>query len=222
MKKTAVIAGSTGLIGSHCLSALLSSGRYGCVRSIVRRPSGVRHPLLDERIIDFESLNASSIGSADDAFCCLGTTMKQAGSKENFQRVDFHYVTAFARACREAGVDQFIVVSSIGARAGSSSFYLDVKGRMEDELCRIGFRSLHIFRPSLLLGDRKERRAGESAAAILAKPFSFLMIGPLRPYRPIAGGDVARAMAAVACEESDGVHIHYYPDIIRLSARFNQ
>jgi len=212
--RTAAIAGASGLVGGHCLRAALES--YERVVALVRREMTIEHPRLEQRIIDFEGLKFAI--PCDDAFCALGTTIRAAGSREKFRTVDCAYVRSFADACRAGGARQLAVVSSVGANALSSNFYLQVKGGAEEALGQFGFEALHIFRPSFLTGKRKERRLGEMIAIPLARPVQVVLIGRLRKYRPISAATVGRAMVAAALRGEAGTHIYHYDEMRALSA----
>jgi len=156
---------------------------------------------------------------ADDVYCCLGTTIKKAGSKEAFYKVDHTYVVQLAQVTAGKGATQFLVVSSMGADAGAMFFYNKVKGEMERDVQQQGLNTVHIFRPSLLLGEREEVRTGEEVASKVMEPLSKLMIGPLKKYKPIAGETVAKAMLYAATQNQYGVHIHPSDEIARLGAQ---
>ncbi|WP_134685131.1 oxidoreductase [Brevibacillus migulae] len=195
MKRTALVAGATGLIGGHLVKQLLDNPAYEKIIAISRRPLGLQHEKLDHRLIDFNQLEqADELFQVDSVFCCLGTTIKKAQSQEAFRVVDYEYPLSLGRMAKNHGVSNFLLVSSMGANAQSSIFYSRVKGELEEQLIQLDLPSLHIFRPSLLLGDRQEFRFGEKAGELLAKPLSALLIGKWRKYRPIEAGRVARAM----------------------------
>lgn len=207
--RNALIAGASGLVGSHCLRLLLDSDRYSQVISIGRREVPLIHPKLDQQIVDFDNLKKfRSDLAADDVFCCLGTTIKKAGSKENFYKVDHTYVVELAKAAVAKNASQFLVVSAMGADAGSMFFYNKVKGEMEHDVQQLNYKAVHFFRPSLLLGERDEERTGEAFASKIMKPLSGLMVGPLRKYKPIEAEDVAKAMLYAAAANVPGVHIY--------------
>jgi uncharacterized protein YbjT (DUF2867 family) len=207
--RTALLLGATGLVGGHCLDLLLSDPAYSKVVTTGRRLLSVEHQKLEQHVIDFERLSDfASVMSAKDVFCCLGTTIKKAGSKENFRRVDYTYQYEVARlASRSGGAEQLLLVSSLGADARSSIFYNRVKGELEDAVSKLSFDGVNIFRPSLLLGERTEFRLGERVAELPMKYVSFLMIGPLAKYRPVEARAVAAAMLKVAKEHPTGVNI---------------
>jgi uncharacterized protein YbjT (DUF2867 family) len=149
--KTALIAGSTGLVGNELLNLILNDDYYSKVISVVRNSTGISNAKLKEIKIDFENIeNYSSEILGNDIFCCLGTTIKKAGSKENFKKVDLDYPLQIAGAALVNGAQQFFVVSSIGADKNSKAFYTSVKGEMEEDLKKLNYFSLNIFRPSFL------------------------------------------------------------------------
>jgi uncharacterized protein YbjT (DUF2867 family) len=215
--KTAWLAGATGLIGGSLLNELLSQKRYERVVALVRRSTGVQHSQLVERIVNFSALNSDELGTVHDVFCALGTTIKKAGSPARFREIDFEYPLKLARAAKRAGAQQFLLVSSVGANAQSSNFYLRVKGELEAALQQEGFASLQIFRPSILVGKRAESRPGEKFGIIAGKAIAPLMIGGLRRYRPIRASDVAKAMVAAAQESPEGVRVYEFDSIRKLA-----
>jgi uncharacterized protein YbjT (DUF2867 family) len=217
--RTALIAGASGLVGSHLLLLLLQSDRYSQVISIGRRELPVIHPKLDQQIVDFDDLKKSEADLvADDVFCCLGTTIKKAGSKEAFYKVDHTYVTRLAEITLKRRATQFLVVSAMGADAGSRIFYNKVKGEMERDVLQMGFQAVHIFRPSLLLGEREEHRTGEELGAKIMRPLSVLLLGPLRKYRPIQAETVANAMLQAASQDKKGTQVYLSDKIERLGS----
>ena len=216
MQKTAIILGSTGLTGSYLLQLILDSNAYDKVISFVRKSTGNAHPKLTEHIIDFDNAGTyKDLVKGDDLFCCLGTTIKKAGSQAAFEKVDLTYPIQFAKIAAENGVKQYLIISSIGADAKSGNFYLRTKGRCEDELKASGIPSISIFRPSLLLGDRKEFRLGEKIMTYGMKFLSLFLIGGLKKYKAIKSSTVAEAMHRTAQQNNTGVNI-YESDKIRL------
>ncbi|MDB5234873.1 MAG: oxidoreductase [Hymenobacter sp.] len=209
MRKTALLAGATGLIGSQLLPLLLESERYSKVIVVGRRAVPVLHPKLTQVVTELDKLQDVRLQLiADDVFCCLGTTMKQAGSKEAFYRVDFLYVVTLAAVTAGNFASQFMVVSSLGADAEARVYYSRVKGEMEESVRNAPFRAIHIFRPSLLLGERAESRAGERLGAVALRVFRPLLRGPLQKYRPVTAATVAAAMLRAAEEDGGGVRVH--------------
>ena len=215
--RTALLAGASGLVGGHLLQRLLADPRYKRVVTVGRKALGIEHPKLRSLITDFDAIEAAMAGlgeTVDDAFCALGTTIKTAGSRAAFQRVDFGYVVAFARAARASGARRFMLVSAIGASARSRIFYLRVKGETEEAVAALGYPALHIFRPGLLLGQRAESRPREALGMALAPFLNPLMLGPAKAYRGIPADMVAAAMIIAAGAERTGRQIHTYADMV--------
>ncbi|MEP0706873.1 MAG: oxidoreductase [Parvibaculum sp.] len=217
--KTALVAGATGLVGGHLVRHLTDGDAYAKVTTVARRPlAGVTSPKLDGIIADFEKLDVSLTGiAADDAFCALGTTIGKAGSQAAFRKVDHDYILSFARAAKAAGAKQFMLVSSMGADPSSSIFYSRVKGETEQAVAAVGFETLHIFRPGLILGERTERRTLEGLGMGIAPFLNPLMLGPARPYRSIPADIIARAMRGAALSGLTGRHVHTYDAMNRLA-----
>lgn len=214
-QKTALIAGASGLIGSQLLTLLLASDRYAKIIVVGRRPVPQVHPKLEQRVLDFDQLEQHKLALiADDVYCCLGTTMRQAGSKEAFYQVDYLYVVKLAALTAGNFAAQFLVVSSMGADASSRFYYTRVKGEMEQAVRQTPFRAIHIFRPSLLLGNRAEKRLGEEQiSAVLLRVLRPLLVGPLRKYRAVEAAAVARAMLRAAEEDGGGIRVHLSDEI---------
>lgn len=206
MRTTALIAGASGLVGGRLLELLLASPDYERVATLGRRPLPLSHPKLEQKTVDFAALDAAAI-RGDELFCCLGTTIKKAGGREAFRRVDFDAVLALATLAAQNGVHHFFLVSSMGADEHSAAFYSRVKGEIEKAVTTLPFEGVHIFRPSLLLGARSESRPAEALAQALSPLLSPLCVGPLRPYRPIEAETVARAMLAAARVARPGLEI---------------
>ena len=209
---TALVAGPTGVVGRALVQQLLESPRYAVVKALTRRPLGFAHPRLQEVLLTGE--NPAQLGAAlaaDDVFCCLGTTLKVAGSKAAFERVDYHLVVELARAVKVQGAMQFLVVSAAGSSARSLAFYSRVKARMEQAVTELGFASTQIVRPSLLISDRAESRPGEWLAMKIMPALNPLLTGKLAIYRAVKAEDVAAAMLTLATREQAGVHIQHLP-----------
>lgn len=218
MGKTALIAGASGLVGGELLKVLLSGSQYQHVIALVRRPLEVQHTKLEERIIDFEDLEElEGLPTIDDVFCCLGTTIKKAKTQEVMTRIDVDYPISLANLAKSLGAKQYFVISSMGADAKSNIYYSRIKGLMEIALKGIGFQTLGIFRPSLLLGNRKEFRFGEAAATVMMPVLSMMMVGPLKKYRAIYGSEVARAMYMAAQSGQTGVNIYLSDEIKKMA-----
>jgi uncharacterized protein YbjT (DUF2867 family) len=223
--RVALIAGASGLTGQALVrqigeSQASSSPQYSTAYALERRAlsgvSGIADSGVRSLVVNFDSL--TTLPNAQDAFCCLGTTIKKAGTQEAFRKVDFDYVLAFARAARDAGATQLLAVSALGASPASSIFYNRVKGEMEAAVSTLGFDAVHIFRPSFLLGDRPEMRLGEKIGKGAFDLFSPLMIGGLRKYRSIHVDVVARAMLRAARSQKSGVHVIESDEIAALGA----
>lgn len=205
-KKHYLIAGSTGLIGKQLLSLLLNDPETGKVTSLVRKPSGVNDQKLQEKIVQWDAFMEDDLPlNVDATFCCLGTTMANAGSKDAFRKVDFEYVTKLAVFSQRKNIPQFHVVSAAGSNPKSMIFYNKVKGRMELEIQKLdGLRSIYIYRPSMLLGDRGEFRFGETMGKIIMKGLSFLIP---KSAKAIYDSQVAHAMLHHAEHSKKGAHI---------------
>ncbi len=203
-----LIAGATGLTGEHLLDRLLSEPTVSRVLAPTRRPLAA-HPHLENPVGDLATLLPTLSGEVDTAFCCLGTTIKQAGSQEAFRAVDHDLVLAFARRARELGARHLVVISALGANPQSSVFYNRVKGETEEALKAMGWPQLTIARPSLLLGTRHDFRLGERLAA----PLLRWLPGK---YRGIDACALARALWRLALEEQNGIRVIDSSDLRRL------
>ena len=211
MSRTALVAGATGLVGSHVLEFLLADAHWSHVVTVGRRTTSQRHAKLEQRVLDLGELETvRDFPHVDDVFCCLGTTIKQAGSQQAFRLVDHAFVVGLARAGLRAGATQFLLVSAIGADPESRVFYSRVKGETEAAIRKLPYQSIQIFRPSLLLGERAEFRLGEQIAMLGAPVLPALLFGRLRRYRPIQAATVARAMVTIAHEAPRGPNVFEY------------
>ena len=207
-QKTALLVGGSGLTGGHCLNYLLHDAHYKQVQALVRHPLPVKHPKLVQHQVDFTQLSDGLAGiQTNDVFCCLGTTIKKAGSQKAFYEVDFTYPAEIARLAIAGGAEQFMFISALGANPGSAIFYNRVKGEIEKAIARCGFKGFYIFRPSLLLGKRQESRPAEKLGENFFRWFSFVFKGALQKYKPIESRAVAYAMVAVAKEQPLGKRI---------------
>lgn len=211
--RVVVVAGASGLVGSALARVLVADERVARVVCLVRRagsaPAAVAgHAKLEERVVaDFgrAALDAAMPKDVEDAYCCLGTTIKQAGSQEAFYKVDHDAVEAFALSARAAGARRFMVVSAQGADRHSVAFYMRVKGDMEASVARAGFDAVHVARPGMLDGARAEHRAGEKLGLTVLRGVTKLLGGPRFKYAPIRDETVARAMVALAFGDARGV-----------------
>ena len=208
MGMIASVVGATGLVGSALVSQLCNDADVAAVHIMARRalsdPHLVSNPKLTEHVIDFDRLTHFAWPHADVLFCCLGTTIKTAGSREAFRAVDFDYVVGSAQCARQAGASSLIVVSALGADARSKVFYNRTKGEMEAEVAKLGFENVVIVRPSLLQGMRTELRVGERIALAASKIINTIL--PAR-FRPVPSQSVARAMIAAAKSKHRGIAI---------------
>jgi len=215
-----LVFGSTGLVGSHLVDILRGRGDVSRVIAPMRRPSPGPAPAgVETPLVSFDDLSAAA-GSlaASQVFLCLGTTMKKAGSREAFRRVDVRYSLEAARISRSLRADDAFLVTSTVADPSARNSYLRVKGEVEEALRGIPFRSVHVFRPSILTGQRLEPRPAERAGILVAGMLAPLMHGPFRRYRPVSGEDVARAMAKAADDPRPGFHVYESEIIGRMAA----
>jgi uncharacterized protein YbjT (DUF2867 family) len=190
-----VIAGATGLVGSEVLDLLLADPMVERVVSMGRRRTGREHDALTEVLVELEGIRDASIEPPVDAvLCCLGTTMRAAGSRDAFRAVDLDAPVALARLALAIGAPRFAMISSIGADPGARSFYLRAKGEAEQAVAALGIPKVVILRPSLLLGERSESRPAERLAGVALRILSPILVGPLRRWRPVHARSVARAM----------------------------
>jgi uncharacterized protein YbjT (DUF2867 family) len=211
MGKTALLVGTTGLIGSQLLELLLTDNDYDKVIAISRKPLDKIHPKLENLVCNLNELDShlSSL-KVDDIFCCLGTIMKNAKTKEAFRAVDYDAPVAIAKIAKANGAKKYLLISALGANKNSSVFYNQVKGEVEEAIAAVGFEIFHVFQPSLLTGPRKEQRSGEKAAQVFYKIFGFLIP---KKFAAIESIKVARAMMVFAKKNDKGVFVHASKEI---------
>lgn len=201
--KKAIVIGSTGLVGTQLISQLLENNDYLEVISLVRRKSGVQHPKLTEHVVDFDKPNSwKDLVKGDVLFSTMGTTIKTAGSQANQFKVDYTYQYATAKIASGNGVPVYVLISSAGASSKSFIFYPQMKGKLEDDVKKLPFKTIHILKPGPLDGDRQEHRKAEKQG--LKMIYFFNKLGLFRKYRPILGSEVAKAMISVAEKRVSG------------------
>lgn len=217
--RSALVLGATGLVGGHVLDLLLADAAWERVTTLGRRPVSREHPKLEQRAADFDRLGEHAEAfAADDVFCCLGTTIRAAGSREAFRRVDHDFAVAAARLASERGARHFLLVTALGADPASRVFYNRVKGETERDVSGLPFPAVSILRPSLILGERADRRPAEALAQRVAPLLGAVLVGPLRRYRAVEARVIARAMTRLAKEAAPGVRIVENDELARLGA----
>jgi uncharacterized protein YbjT (DUF2867 family) len=216
--KTAIVIGATGLIGNLLVNKLLNDDRYKLVKVFSRRSTGINNPKLEEHLVDFNEINNwKNLISGNELFSVMGTTIRKAKSTAIQYKVDVTYQYQFAKAAAENGVKNYFLVSSSGANANSKLFYLKIKGELDEKVESLTFDKIRIFRPSLLLGERPEKRFGEKAAELILK-----IILPVLPFvknqRPIEGEKVANAMIGSANQDDiERIRIFELDEIFKLA-----
>jgi uncharacterized protein YbjT (DUF2867 family) len=216
-----LVAGGSGLVGARLLDCLLNASDYSRVHALSRRPLPLDHPRLANRVVRFEQSLATQLKGlqCNDAFCCLGTTIRESGSRDAFRAIDHDLVLEFARLALIAGAERFVIVSSIGADAASRNFYLRVKGETEQALQAVRFRALDIMAPSVLLGARRTLRPLELLGQGTLWTLNPLMLGSWSRYRGISAETVAKAMLGAARSARSGMNRYTYDDMRALAAR---
>lgn len=199
MGKTAIILGATGLTGKILLENLLMDSRYEKVKLFSRSPVGVAHQKIEEHLIDlFELENVSDKFKADEVFCCIGTTKKKTPDKNIYRKIDFGIPLSAAKLAKENGIGTFLVISALGADPTSKIFYNRTKGEMENAVLKMNIPNTFILQPSLITGQRNEKRTLESLAMNSMGLVDKLLIGPLKKYRGIEAETIAEAMIYLA------------------------
>lgn len=216
--KTAIILGATGLTGSQLLDLLLHDERFDQVKVLVRRSTGVSHAKLEEHIIDFDQPESwASLVTGDMLFSTLGATRANAGGTDGQYKVDYTYQYQVAEAAASNGVKTYVLVSSTGADANSSFFYMRMKGELDRDVQQLPFEKIRILRPGPLDGDRKENRPFEKTGLAFIKAFN--QIGLFKRYRPIHVREVAKAMIHAAFKENSGSEIYESEEVFVLAAQ---
>jgi uncharacterized protein YbjT (DUF2867 family) len=217
MAKKAIIAGASGLIGGLLLDILLQQPEYDEVMILVRKELALQHKKLKQQVIDFEHLaDYSGMIAGNAIFCCLGSTRKKTPDLNVYRKIDHDYPLQLAQIAAKNGIDQFHLVSSLGADAASSNFYIKLKGETEEDIKKVGLKCLHIYRPSFLTGKRTENRPIERYMSVVIKFIDLLLIGGLKKYRSIPAATVARAMYKQSLKNEDGIFIHSSDNIKQL------
>jgi uncharacterized protein YbjT (DUF2867 family) len=217
----ALVAGGTGLIGNELLALLGNDTRYHSVTSLVRRDAPTVAGVTN-RIISFDDFNGCELRDVEDAYCCLGTTRRAAGSDDAVRKVDLEYVLTFARAAKRAGAIRFLLVSSLGADAASRFLYLRLKGEAEAGVSALGFSAVGIARPSFLVGRRTVARFGETFALLFGQAISPFMLGPLQRIRPVAAHTVASGLIHMAFTVPLGVTVISSKQIANMGGANNK
>jgi len=221
--KTALVLGASGLVGKALVEILASRNNYQRIHLVVRKPLQFTSERCVQHIIDMDQLQQyQQLFDVNDVFCCLGTTIKKAKTREAFRKVDYDYPVEAGRLAKSQHVDGYYIVTAMGANAASSIFYSRVKGEVEDKLATFGLPSLHLFRPSLLTGDREEYRFGERVAERISPFVNPLLRGPMRKYRSIEAKTVALAMALTAEKAAKGTHVHLSHEMADQVALYNE
>ncbi len=206
-QKHALIAGATGLVGNELLQQLIGGRQYHTISLLSRHEIETTSKRVETIIVDYDQLTDEQIPAVDDVFCCLGTTMNKAGSKEAFRKVDHDYPLRVAEITRRKGAQQYLLVSAMGADPTSYFFYNRVKGEVEEAIARLDFEAFHVLRPLMLLGERTETRTGEQIGQVMMQGVAPLMVGGLKKYQAIAATTVAEAMVYAAKKELRGVYV---------------
>lgn len=202
--KTALFIGASGLTGGLLLNELLQSNEYKTVIAYIRTPLKIEHPKLVQQVVNFDSLHNGI--TAHDVFCCLGTTIKKAGTKAAFEKVDYEYPLKVAELQFKAGSNSFFLISAMGASMQSSFYYSKVKGKLERDILHIGYNSVYIFRPSLIVGNRAEKRTGEKFAIVLMQFLNPLLFGPFKKFKSVQAAAIAKCMLHFATNTINGNH----------------
>ena len=203
----ALLAGATGLIGSHCLQLLLNNNQYTAIEIWVRKPTGITHPKLTETVINFDRILELSLANIQHVYCCMGTTINKAKTQAEFAKVDKQYVIDLAKLAEKSGCQRIFVVSSIGANPKSNNFYLKTKGEMEEGVKSTTIPSIYILQPSMLLGKRNEYRFGEQIGKVIMPFFQLFLVGKYKKYKAIQASTVASAMMSLARRNDNGTFI---------------
>ena len=220
MSQTVALLGATGLVGGHVLQNLLKDPLYGTIRVISRRSVNIADPKIDERIIDFKDIKAleEAIAGCETVFVAVGTTNARVkGDQDAYRKVDFDIPVNTAKAAAKYGVYGYVLVSAIGADPNNNNnFYLKPKGVTEEAVCKEAIPQILVFRPSLLIGERQERRIGEKIAQVAMPLLSWMLPGSKKKYKEINAEDLAKAMVVASQKTPKGIHFFEYPEIMKM------
>ncbi|MBT2670510.1 NAD(P)H-binding protein [Streptomyces sp. ISL-14] len=218
--KTALILGATGLVGTQLVKELSNSKIYSEIHLLTRSEMKITDAKCIGHVVDFDNLSKyAGLFKVSDVFICLGTTIKKAKSKEAFRKVDYDYVIEAAKMAKTANVEKLLVITAMGANSKSKFFYSRVKGDVEGTIQHLELNTVHIFRPSLLLGERKEFRAGDKISGLISNFAKYVFVGPIRSYRAIEANKVAAAMYAAAQTTVRGYHFYNSDEIETFAQR---
>lgn len=215
--KTAVIFGSSGLVGKVCLQNLLIGSTYTQVLSFNRKPLQIKHPKLKQYTADVNSIDeVAKYIKGNDLYLCIGTTLAKSENRDKYRDINFTYAFKIAKHARLNGVGQMILVSTVGAHPSSFIYHNQIKGELESSIKKLGFWSTHIFQPSVVLGYREESRIKEELLSVALQGFRFILKGRLGKYEPIEVEKIAKVMIDAAQYVNKGVHIYHAKDILKM------
>lgn len=206
--KSAIILGATGLTGGKLLELLLEDERYQKIKLFSRSTSQIRHPKIEEYLGDLLNLKSfTNDFKADEVFCCIGTTKSKTPEKTMYKKIDYGIPVDAARLSKQNGIETFIVISALGADPKSAIFYNRIKGEMEDAVLKHAITKTHFLQPSLISGNRHEKRIGEWIFKQLMKVANFVLAGPMKKYRSIRPETIARSMVWLANHDYSKIRI---------------
>ena len=216
MMRTAIVIGATGLVGRHLTEQLLRDRRFELVKIFVRRSTGINNSKLQEHVVDFVNPDGwKKLVTGDVLYSAMGTTLRQAGSKEAQYKTDYTYQYQVAKVAAANGVPEYVLVSAAGSSPDSSVFYSRIKGELERDVQKLPFETIHIIRPGMLAGEREKVRTGEQLGVGVLNIIS--LIPGLKKLRPIQGGEVARAMLNATFRHVVGIHSYTMGDVAKLA-----
>jgi uncharacterized protein YbjT (DUF2867 family) len=215
--KKAIVYGASGLVGSYILENLLNNTNYEQVIIVVRKELDIKHPKLKTLIGDFQSLpNVVKDIDIDEVYIAIGTTKKKTPDQKIYYQIDHDYPVLAAKLAKENGAKSIFLVSSVGANPSSSVFYTKTKGETEQDIINLNFEHTYIFRPSMILGNRKESRPLEKALIGIFKLINPLFMGGLNKYKGIEAENIAKAMVSAANKPNDKIKILHWEEMTAL------